>query len=165
MSPEPHYRELTDIQKGEIIALSHHYKDTEIGNELNIPRTTVESFLKRFREWGSAENHSRPGRPRKTSITSDQYLTRAALKETKLPLQEFKSACNISVSIRTLQRRLQTDGIRKWRAVKRALLTEKHAKNRLRWARKHQHWTAEDWAKVIWSDESAIKKNSDTRTV
>jgi len=35
----------------------------------------------------------------------------------------------------------------------------------LRWARKHQHWTAEDWAKVIWSDESAIKKNSDTRTV
>ncbi len=86
MSPKLHHRELTDIQKGEIIALSHYYKDTEIENELNIPQTTVESFLKWFREWSSAENYSQSGRPRKTSIISDQYLTRAALKETKLPL-------------------------------------------------------------------------------
>ncbi len=71
MSPEPHYKELTNIQKGEIIALSHYYKDTEIGNELNIPQTTVESFLKWFQEQSSAENHSWPERPRKTSITSD----------------------------------------------------------------------------------------------
>ena len=56
MSPKPHHRELTDIQKGEIIALSHHYKDTEIGNELNISQTrVVESFLKQFREQSSAE--------------------------------------------------------------------------------------------------------------
>ena len=34
---------------------------------------------------------------------------------------------------------------------------------RLQWAREHQHWTREDWARVAWSDESAIKKDSDTR--
>jgi len=51
------------------------------------------------------------------------------------------------------------------KSSKRALLTEEHVKNRLIWARKHQHWTLQDWAKVIWSDESAVKKGSDTRTV
>lgn len=165
MPPEPQRRELTDLQKGEIIALSHHYKPVEIEKELDIPRTTINSFLKRFQERGSAENHSRPVRPRKISLTGTRWLKRAALTETKLSLQQFKSVCNISVSTRTIQRRLREEGIQKWRAVKRALLTENHAKDRLRWAKEHQHWTLEDWAKVIWSDESTVKKDSDTRTV
>jgi len=71
MFSEPHHRELTNIRKDEIIALSHYYKDTEIGNELNISQTTVESFLKWFREQSSVENHSWPERSRKTSIISD----------------------------------------------------------------------------------------------
>jgi len=69
------------------------------------------------------------------------------------------------VSTRTIQCRLKEAGVRKWRAVKRALLTEDHARERLKWARAHRNWTVEDWAKVIWSDESAIKKDSDTQTV
>ena len=31
--------------------------------------------------------------------------------------------------------------------------------------RGHEHWTVEEWTKVAWSDESAIQKDSDTRTV
>jgi len=49
--------------------------------------------------------------------------------------------------------------------VKRALVSEKHAAAWLAWAKEHKDWTAEQWAKVIWSDESAIKKDSDARTV
>jgi hypothetical protein len=165
MPPEPQRKELTDLQKGEIIALSHHCKPAQVGRELEIPWKTVASFLKRFQERDSAENLPRSDRPRKISATGNRWLKRTALTETKLPLQELKSICNIPVSIRTIQRQLRENGIRKWRAVKRALLMEKHARNRLRWAREHQHWTVEEWAKVIWSDESAIKKDSDTRTV
>ncbi len=29
----------------------------------------------------------------------------------------------------------------------------------------HRHWTREDWIKVIWSDECAVEKDSDPRTL
>jgi len=161
----PQRKQLTNVQKGGIIALGQHYKPARIGRELSIPRKTVDSFLNRFQQRSSVENLPRSGRPRKTSSTGDRWLKRTVLTETKLPLQELKSICNIPVSIRTIQRRLREDDIRKWKAVKRALLSEKHARDRLRWAREHQHWTVEEWAKVIWSDESTIKKDNDTRTV
>ena|SRR5579862_5383663 len=149
MPPEPQRKELTDLQKGEIVALSHHYKPARSGWELSIPRKTVDSFLNQFQQRGSAENLLRSGRPRKTSITDNRWLKRTVLMKTKLPLQELKSICNISVSVRTIQRQLNEDSIRKWRAVKRALLSKKHARDQLKWTREHQHWTTEEWAKVI----------------
>jgi len=40
------------------------------------------------------------------------------------------------------------------------LLTDQHAEAHLKWAREHQHKTREEWAKIAWSDESAIQKDS-----
>jgi transposase len=157
--------ELTDIQKAQIVALSHHYNPTQVGKELNIPRQTVSSFLQRYNQRNSFENLHRSGRPRKTSTTADRWLVRTALDESKLPLKELKSICNIPVSTRTIQRRLAEDNVRKWRAVKQPKLTTDSAKARLKWAQDHQDWTVEQWKTVAWSDESAIKKDSDTRTV
>ncbi|KAG1533165.1 hypothetical protein G6F49_013575 [Rhizopus delemar] len=39
---------------------------------------------------------------------------------------------------------------------KKPLLTEKHKKARLVWAKKHQYWTVHDWRRVIFSDETKI---------
>jgi len=43
---------------------------------------------------------------------------------------------------------------------KRPLLTQKHMKERLAWAKAHRHWTLDDWKHVIWSDECAVQKDS-----
>jgi hypothetical protein len=39
---------------------------------------------------------------------------------------------------------------------KKPLLTEKHKKARLAWAKKHQCWTVHGWRRVIFSDETKI---------
>lgn len=39
---------------------------------------------------------------------------------------------------------------------KKPKLTQKHRKERLDYAIAHQHWTVEDWKKVVWSDETKI---------
>ena len=65
----------------------------------------------------------------------------------------------------TIHRRLLEDHIRKWRAAKRMLLTQKHAKTRLNWAREHYHRTREDWERIFWSDKCAVQKDSDTQQV
>jgi len=44
--------------------------------------------------------------------------------------------------------------------VKRPLLTQKHAKEHLVWAKAHQYWTVDGWKRVILSDESATQKDS-----
>ena len=42
--------------------------------------------------------------------------------------------------------------------IKKAKLEPHHAKSRLQWAEVHQHWTIEDWKRVIWSDETKINR-------
>jgi hypothetical protein len=157
--------ELTDVQKGEILALEPLYSHAQIGSQLNIPRTTITSFINRTRERKSVENLPRPGRPRKLSDAAIRYLVRNAESETRVPFKELQNLTNIDASIQTMRRRLREEGIRKWRAVKRPLLTQKHAKERLAWAKAHRHWTVDDWKHVIWSDESAIQKDSNATGV
>jgi hypothetical protein len=142
-------KELTEFQKGGIVAFSHDKNDTDIGNDLHIPRQTVVSFLQRFNQHQSSENLHRSGRPRKTSAAADRWLVRTALEKTKLPLKELKSICNIPISTRTIQRRLAKNNIRKWRAVGQAQLTPKHAEDRLKWAILHQNWTIEMWKGIV----------------
>ena len=159
------HKELTDIQKAEIVVLGHHENPTEIGKELHIPRRTVSSFLQRYKDRRSIENLPRPGRPRETSATADRWLVCTALERSKLPLKELKNICNLSFSTRMIQHRLAEDNVQKWRAAKRAKLTDENAEERLKWALLHRHWTVDMWKKVAWSDESAVKKDSDTKTV
>lgn len=45
-------------------------------------------------------------------------------------------------------------GFRSYFAAYKPLLTEKHMKKRLRWAKDHVNWTADQWKSVGWSDES-----------
>ena len=44
-------------------------------------------------------------------------------------------------------------------------MTEQHAKKQLQWALEYRHWKRKDWDKVIWSDESAVRVDSDPRQV
>ena len=50
--------------------------------------------------------------------------------------------------------------MRKWLARERPKLTAERAKKRLEWAKEHQNWTAEDFRKVLWSDECSIEKSA-----
>ena len=54
--------------------------------------------------------------------------------------------------------------IKKWRAKKRALLTEAHAQVRREWGKCYKDWTEEDWSGVKFSDECSVKKSKDPRT-
>ena len=56
---------------------------------------------------------------------------------------------------------MKEEGIRKWRAVGRNLLTQKDVDGRYKWAKVHQHWTKEDWGKIAWSDECYVTQDSD----
>ena len=156
--------QLMDFQKGEIVALRDSMSHREIGHQLDIPHHTVSSFLERYDQRKSAANLAHPGAPRKLSESDIRYLVHIVESDTRLPLAEIPINTTFSnVSIRTIRRRLKEEGIRKWKAVGRSLLTQKDAKARYKWACAHRHWTKEDWAKIVWSDECLHKQDSDPR--
>ena len=65
--------------------------------------------------------------------------------------------CNVHLHPRTIRKRLQTMGLNGRIAAKKLLLNTVHKAKRLAWAKEHRHWTAEQWARVIWSDESTFQ--------
>jgi transposase len=98
--------ELTDAQKQQILALKPYYSHADIGVELNIPRSTITSFLERTRTRQSTKNLPRPGRPRKTSTVDVRYIVRTAETQTRVPFKELRNITNVNISTRTLHRRL-----------------------------------------------------------
>ena len=134
--------------------------DAEIGHELHISRRTVSNFLTYLENRQSSKNLPRHGCPRITTEAQDKCILSAAETNAHVPFASLQNIVNIPASMSTIRRRLHEDLIRKWRAVKRTLLNKEHAKKRLEWALKYQHYTREDWAKFAWSDESTIQKDS-----
>ena len=48
---------------------------------------------------------------------------------------------------------------------KKKKISKKHVQARLKFAKEHLEWTAEDWKRVLFSDESKINRfNSDGRS-
>jgi hypothetical protein len=50
-------------------------------------------------------------------------------------------------------------------AVQKPFISPKHAADRLKFARTYAHWSADDWEKVIWTDESSFELGKNSRTI
>jgi len=68
----------------------------------------------------------------------------------------------IQISYQTTLNSLRRIRINPRKKTKKPFLSKKHKQERLKWARAHQHWTVDDWRRVIFSDETKINLwNSD----
>jgi len=64
----PTLKRLTDLEKGKIIfAYEQEWGYQRIGDYLDRPKTTIQSFIKRYIEWGAHENGKHTGCPKKIS--------------------------------------------------------------------------------------------------
>jgi hypothetical protein len=59
----------------------------------------------------------------------------------------------VSASASTVRQRLLEDGLLSRRAAKKPLFSRKNIRDRLIFCKRYRDWTAEDWGKVIFSDE------------
>lgn len=79
--------------------------------------------------------------------------------------RELREENLADVSRSTISRRLKEVGLIERAGVKKPLITAKNRKARLKFARKHEHWTEADWREVLFSDESKFQLfGSDDRT-
>ncbi|GFY21159.1 transposable element Tcb2 transposase [Trichonephila clavipes] len=76
----------------------------------------------------------------------------------------FLAASGKQISRKTVARRLRGGGLYAHRPVVCVPLTRQHHTARLQWCREHHNWTEQDWAFVLFSDESRFSLSSDCRS-
>ena len=123
-----------------------------------VSKSAIANLSKRFEETGLAKRRHGSGRKRKTTPAQDRYLEVTALRQRittapKLALQ-LRNASGVSISSRTVIRRLREVGIRPRHPAVRIILKPRHKQARLQFARNHIHWTQQQWTNVLFSDES-----------
>uniref|UniRef100_A0A914YUJ1 Transposase n=1 Tax=Panagrolaimus superbus TaxID=310955 RepID=A0A914YUJ1_9BILA len=129
-----------------------------ISNEVRVPKSTVGDIIKKNDEGGPIHDKPRSGRPKKTTCRIDKAIVRKSVADPRKNAGEIANEINeehcISISYKTAGRRLSDAGLNGRVPVKKPLISTKNRAARLRFAREHQHWTVEQWKKVLWSDES-----------
>ena len=72
----------TSLEVRQIIVDRHKEGDSgrQIAKYLQIPRTTVQDVIRKFKERGHIETLEKPGRPRKTTEADDRKIVREVKK-------------------------------------------------------------------------------------
>jgi transposase len=131
----------------------------QIGAQLGVNHATVCRVRASVR---SGTQGRRAGRPRKLSVVDKRQLVRTITSgkaDTAVQLaQELKNTTEMDVSAETVRRALKEAGLKAIVKKKKPRLLPRHIRQRLDFALRHQHWTVEDWKRVIWSDETKINR-------
>ena len=98
------------------------------------------------------------GRERSTNEVQDRFLVvqarRHRFDNAATLRRDFQNATGVRISTQTIRNRLHDAGLRSRRPAIRVPLTRYHVQMRLAWARDHVTWTQNDWAPVLFTDES-----------
>lgn len=158
-------KNLTESEKARILA--YHEENVsvkEICRRTGKGKTAVYNLISRAKNLPRNEvppRKSVPGRPRKTSPTTDKLIKRAVLKNPKITAKQLKQAYPSilhNVAERTIQHRCQRDLKLHLRSpTSKPLLTRKMRVARLQFAKRYKDFTTEDWRRVMWSDESTFQ--------
>ncbi|GFV57136.1 transposable element Tcb2 transposase [Trichonephila clavipes] len=135
---------IDDFMRGRIIGkIEEGRKITDVSREFDIAHSVVSRPWKR--------QIYRPISKRNRRTTAQQVAN------------QFLAASGKQISRKTVARRLRGGGLYARRPVVCVPLTRQHRTARLQWCREHHNWTEQDWACVLFSDESRFSLSSDCR--
>ncbi|GFW82518.1 transposable element Tcb2 transposase [Trichonephila clavipes] len=133
---------IDDFMRGRIIGkIEEGRKITDVAREFDIAHSVVSRLWKSFKTTGMCSRRHGGGRVRSTTPAEDRYIVLSAKRN----------------------RRLRGGGLYARRPVVCVPLTRQHRTARLQWCREHHNWTEQDWACVLFSDESRFSLSSDCR--
>ncbi|GFW97831.1 transposable element Tcb1 transposase [Trichonephila clavipes] len=159
---------INDFMRGRIIGkIEEGRKITDVAREFDIAHSVVSRLWKSFKTTGMCSRRHGGGRVRSTTPAEDRYIVLSAKRNRRTTAQQvanqFLAASGKQISRKTVARRLRGGGLYARRPVVCVPLTRQHRTARLQWCREHHNWTEQDWACVLFSDESRFSLSSDCR--
>ncbi|GFT93242.1 transposable element Tcb2 transposase [Trichonephila clavipes] len=159
---------IDDFMRGRSIGkIEEGRKITDVAREFDIAHSVVSRLWKSFKTTGMCSRRHGGGRVRSTTPAEDRYIVLSAKRNRRTTSQQvanqFLPASGKQISRKTVARRLRGGGLYARRPVVCGPLTGLHRTARLQWCREHHNWTEQDWACVLFSDESRFSLSSDCR--
>jgi transposase len=164
VAKEPYHRrkkpKLDDVTKGKIeMGIDIGLSREEIRRQLDIGKGTVQMWADRYEEKRKMKRKPGSGRHRVTTRGDDHYLILQCKRNRRRTAVDLRRTITTEdgdpkASVHTIRRRLVEGGYPARKARKKPLLTKQQKIARLRWAKDHREWNAEQWSKVLWSDEA-----------
>jgi len=154
MRPTP-----TNILQSITNCLQDGQSSRQVAASLGVGKSTVNDIRKRL---STITPKLKPG-PKPKMSERDKRATvsiilkgtaRSAVDAAKIMEQER----GVKVSPETIRRALRGAKLVAAKRKKKPFLSTAHRRSRLRWATERKDWTIEDWARVIWSDETKINR-------
>ncbi|GFW29300.1 transposable element Tcb2 transposase [Trichonephila clavipes] len=160
-------RHIDDFMRGRIIGKIEERKITDVAREFDIAHSVVSRLWKSFKTTGMSSRRHGGGRVRSTKPAVDRYFILSAKGNRRTTAQQVKNqflaVSGKQISRKNVARRLRGGGLYARRPVVCVPLTRQHRTARLQWCREHHNWTEQDWACVLFSDESRFSLSSDCR--
>ena len=154
----PPRRKLSDLDSGRAIGwLQEGVAVRQVAQRLGMSHSVIR-LRQRFPNTGGVQEQQRSGRPRITTPREDRYIERQALQERTTTAnnirRRLRDATSTVVSDQTIRNRLHTANLRVRPPAIRPRLTDAHTAARPEWCTQHVRWTHEQWAQVLFTDES-----------
>ena len=131
----------------------------KIATKLDVGRSTVSELRSQIT---TLPEKSVGGRPPKLTATDRRHMTRLITTgkvDTAPQLKrQLTNITNTTICTQSIQNGLKKESMVARVKAKKPLLRPRHIKQRLEFAQKYEHWTEEDWARVIWSDETKVNR-------
>ncbi|KAG0894965.1 hypothetical protein G6F33_013706 [Rhizopus arrhizus] len=146
----------SDTQNSIQALLENIIDPTVIGKRVGVHRNTVNRYANK---WMHNRIRKSGDKPSIVAKSTRRYIKRQVFtgclktaKDVQMKLEDIGHPMSYQSAINVLHAVEIYAEIKK----KKPLLTEKHKKARLAWAKKHQYWTVHDWRRVIFSGETKI---------
>ena len=126
-----------------------------------LPKSTITFIIRRFK---NSQNHeykktTRTGRPRKLNQRAERHLVRSLNQDPFATLATLStpSKSGYRLHYNTVRQYLAKNEYYAFRPRRKPYLTQMHKQNRLKFARRMQHWKLSDVACICFSDESSFE--------
>ena len=159
------------VKKAEKMSIVHllttGMTQSDVAAIFNVSQSLVSKMWKKHQAGVTLSRKKRMGRPRVTSRRTDLRIKSAILKNLSMLAAQVKISMPgvlDDVAEHTIHHRLSGElKLKSRRPAKKPLVSPKMQRKRLQFCRSYRHWMADDWAKVMFSDESTFQQFTDTK--
>jgi transposase len=156
--PEGCIDQLTIEQRASILTLwKLDMSRQEIARRIPCHLNTVGHWIRRWESERSLQDAERCGRPRCTDEATDEAIEVLADEKKFVVPKQIRNELQLDFSARSVRRRLDEVGLYGRVSQTEYVFDERDIQRRLSFAEGYASWTAADWARVIFSDETHIE--------
>jgi transposase len=147
--------QLTLVERAAIVTLDKvGWLHKEIAQELRCDEHAVTRWVQRWQETRSLEDAARSGRPRCPDGATDRRVQDFAEEKVHVVPKDAVHELQLECSARTVRRRWDEVGLLGRVQQEEHAYSDETLRRRISFAEGYSRWTEDDWARVLFSDET-----------